>query len=356
MKFKKISLTDKFVILFIALGVVAAGVVSGMAYYLAKDALMSRTFDQLTSVKSVKKKQLENYFQDRQRDLIYLRNLLQLEDASECSPEPQNIISDLHLKYLNDFVGLNIFIDNFYLIAENGQVYSSTDSSIIGAGGIAYLQTLASIDSIFVKDIDKQAPDNKFHILIGTPVYKNNRKFGILALDLNLGPVNSIMLEQNPGTGLGESGESYLVGSDFLMRSNSRFQQNTIMNVSVKTQGVKKALAGFSETDVFPDYRGVEVLSSYCKLDIKGLNWALLAEIDLKEALDPVDDIRNYIIFLTVSISLVVFVIAFIISARMSRPLKNLTRASERVGSGDFDVEVEIESNDEIGDLTGAFN
>jgi methyl-accepting chemotaxis protein len=76
MKFKRITLTDKFVLLFIAMGVVAAGAVSVATYYQAKSALTDRTFNQLTSVKSVKKRQIETFFNERIGDAEFLSDFL----------------------------------------------------------------------------------------------------------------------------------------------------------------------------------------------------------------------------------------------------------------------------------------
>ncbi len=63
------------------------------------------------------------------------------------------------------------------------------------------------------------------------------------------------MLDNNPENGLGQSGESYLAGSDFLMRSNSRFQDDALFKTAVKTAAVKAALQGETGTAVITDYR-----------------------------------------------------------------------------------------------------
>lgn len=354
MKLKRISLTDKFVILFILMGVVAAGIVSGMAYFLAKDALMSRTFDQLTSVKSVKKKQIENFFEEREKDLSllikFLENIIRQNEEGEYSIEPG--IKDF--EFLNHYIKGRSFYNNFHLIDANGSIVSCDPMKNIYSH--SEILKYFNVDSSFIDDIQIAGKDSLRFLVTGSPIYYNNQKIAVLVLEINLQSINSIMLEKKAATGLGESGESYLVGPDYLMRSASRFQLNSIMKVKVETQGVKKAFEGLSETDVFLDYRGLEVLSSYCKLNIDGLEWVLMAEIDLKEAMAPIVKIRNYILFLTVSISLIVFFIAFIISMQISKPLKNLTRAVEQIGKGDFKAQVETVSHDEIGDLTNAFN
>jgi len=92
---------------------------------------------------------------------------------------------------------------------------------------------------------------------------------------------------------MGESGETYLVGSDLRMRSNSRFsEQPTVLETTVDTVTVRKALDGFSGVEFTPDYRGVVVLSAYDYLDIDEFRWAVMAEIDEAEVQSYVGSIR----------------------------------------------------------------
>ena len=122
--------------------------------------------------------------------------------------------------------------------------------------------------------------------------------------------------------GLGTSGETYLVGPDYLLRNQSRFfiedsvnyfkmisnvgltpnviarirNLNTTIGLQpVKTPGTEAALKGDSGTKIFADYRGVEVLSAYKPLHLEGLQWAIMSEIDKDEAFAYVYFLKNVI-------------------------------------------------------------
>lgn len=347
MGIRLISLTDKFILLFIAMGVIAAGLVSSTTYFLARDALMSRTFDQLTSVKSVKKRQIENFFNERKNEVNLLIQLIQNHNSKKID----DFVPDV--EYLQDFVQENNSYNNYYFITENS---FHTNSKNISINAKNVLRSYFDSDKIILRDIASKLNKEKFFVVIGAPIIINGKISGFLLLDINLDVINKIMYESNPATGLGESGESYLVGEDLLMRSESRFQKNTVMNVVVNTEGVRSAFQNKSDTDVILDYRGIDVLSSYCKLDIQGLDWVLLAEIDLDEAIAPINRIRNFTLLLTISISLLVFITAYVISKRISKPLIRLRDASKLIGAGDFNIHLETDSRDEIGELTNAFN
>ncbi len=170
------------------------------------------------------------------------------------------------------------------------------------------------------------------------------------------GQLNEFMLEVDPGNGLGYSGETYLAGRDFFMRSQSRFIRNSVMNTRVITIPVSRALK--NETGVIQayDYRGVEVLSSFGRINTEGLNWAIVAELDYKEATSSIYYIRNNILLLTVLTALLFFIITYIISNRITSPIKKLKKAAVELGEGRLQSFVRIESNDEIGELSEAFN
>ncbi|MCP4992822.1 MAG: methyl-accepting chemotaxis protein, partial [Gammaproteobacteria bacterium] len=128
-------------------------------------------------------------------------------------------------------------------------------------------------------------------------------------------PVGKINEMMQTRAGLGESGETYLVGGDMLMRSQSRFsEENTLLSKTIDTRGVREALAGNSKVEIFPDYRDVSVLSAYVPLNIEDLNWTLLAEIDEAEALGAVGQIQTLIAIIGVVTVLLVFSIAWLVT------------------------------------------
>ena len=152
---------------------------------------------------------------------------------------------------------------------------------------------------------------------IASPIFDGQRKVGILIFQMPIDRINMVMTSnQNwKSTGLGESGETYIIGNDFTMRSQSRFiiedkegyytqmeelgmdksllniisaKDSTILLQKIETKGTHAAVSGEANVEIFPDYRNVPVLSAYAPLDIKDVNWAIMAEIDEKEALKAV--------------------------------------------------------------------
>ena len=89
----------------------------------------------------------------------------------------------------------------------------------------------------------------------------SNSKRGTMIKILDYNKIKRILLER---TGMGDSGESYLVGEDFRMRSQSRFYPNKIpYTLFAKTKGATKAFKEINGRGVFEDYRGIDVYSVY---------------------------------------------------------------------------------------------
>jgi methyl-accepting chemotaxis protein len=108
---------------------------------------------------------------------------------------------------------------------------------------------------------------------------------GVLAFQVPYQRLNEVMQVR---AGMGETGETYLVGADLLMRSDSRFSdESTTLKTRVDTATVHLALEGQEGFQITDDYRGIPVYSAYGPVEFEGVRWAVLAEIDVAEAQRP---------------------------------------------------------------------
>ena len=134
-------------------------------------------------------------------------------------------------------------------------------------------------------DFERYAPSNNVPALFaGSPIRSSDgRVIGVFAVQLPAKPINDILRYTE---GMGKTGETYIVGNDKTMRSQSRFSnESTLLDTKVDTLSVRRGLGGFDGSHVIPDYRGVPVLSVFSPVDFGGEPWVLLAEIDEAEIL-----------------------------------------------------------------------
>lgn len=209
---------------------------------------------------------------------------------------------------------------------------------------------------------------------------------GYLALQLPMNAVNDVMTGGGDWAdeGLGETGETYLVGENGTrMRSNSRFliedpeqyredvieagtppedadkmveRGGTILLQNVETEATERASKGESGTLIAEEYRGKEALVAYAPLDIPDLDWSIIAKIGTDEAFGPVHDFTRHVILWTVGIILVVSALSLLLAQLFSRPLNRLLEGVRKVAAGKLGTRVDTRSHDEFADLGAAFN
>ncbi|MEM9216879.1 MAG: adenylate/guanylate cyclase domain-containing protein [Cyanobacteria bacterium P01_F01_bin.150] len=217
------------------------------------------------------------------------------------------------------------------------------------------------------------------------PIYDGSTFVGVLAVQMPVNEINQVLTgNQNwQRDGLGLSGETYLVGADYLMRSISRFLiedkagyedalravgtpnrtlelidqlDTSILLQQVRTEAARKAIAGQTGTQITKDYRGIPVLSSYAPLNLSGLEWAILSEMDLAEAYQSVYSLQTYLLVSTVILVLILTFLANIIAANFVRPIDTLIAASRKAELGQEEAIVSFESTDEFSELASIFN
>ncbi|WP_414578334.1 adenylate/guanylate cyclase domain-containing protein [Anabaena sp. CCY 9402-a] len=195
---------------------------------------------------------------------------------------------------------------------------------------------------------------------IAGPIYDGSKLVGILAVQLSVAEINRIMTSNQNwmNEGLGKSGEAYLVSSDYRMRLRSRFaladKQNKIQ--TLETEGARKALAGETGTGIFKDYRGISALTAYAPLKIGDLNWAILAQMDTAEVLTPINNLQLWLLS-TSTILIVMFTfLSIIVSHFVNRPIAAIKEGIQQLQAGNYDTTVDINADDEFGELGRAFN
>lgn len=144
-------------------------------------------------------------------------------------------------------------------------------------------------DQVAFEDFSNYAPSNDAPAaFIGSRVYLGEEWIGVYAVQIPTQPINEIM---QFSSGMGETGETYLVGEDDLMRSDARFlSESSILKTTVTSPSVAKALSGETGLEIVEDYRGVPVYSAYQPFDFEGTRWAVLAEQDVAEVVATAED------------------------------------------------------------------
>jgi len=237
-----------------------------------------------------------------------------------------------------------------------------------------------------LEDFERYLPaEGAPEAFIASPIIYQARHVGELVFALQVDAIDRIMTDDRhwQEAGLGLTGQSYLVGSDYLMRSNDRFllenpthyfamlraqkvpeervqtiqRLNTsILQVEAKTPAVEAALQGKSGNTVSRNYLGQLATSSYSPLNIQGLKWVLVTQAAVEETNAPIRVFQKRFRLSTIVIMLVAVGLALLMARAFLQPIRALREGARRFGAGQKDVVVPVTSHDELGQLTTAFN
>ncbi|MFP4372461.1 MAG: methyl-accepting chemotaxis protein [Halanaerobium sp.] len=356
--FKKLSVGQKLITVFVGIIVLSLSITTYLSYQDSLNMNEEQTRDQLEVVRELKEKEISSYFSELEDELtiltkssliknnIYNTNNNQLEEYIKMQQEE------------NDWT-------NIFLVSLSGEVLYSTstgedsDTNLVrdryNSSGLAraYEKGLKKFSIIDFSHYEPAAENRAF---MSAPIIENDQIKGVAVMEISSDKIDQIMLEKNIKY---ESGKSYIVGSDNLMRSNSSFiEQDTLLNFRVETEAVKNAFAHKEEIKLIEDFRGEMVYSSYTPLDIEGLNWALISEVDEAEILQPINNLlkKNLTVLITV-IFLAILITMMMIKFIISRPLLKIRDVLKKI-SNDTDLRqrVDINKDDEIGQLAQDLN
>lgn len=292
------------------------------------------------------------------------------------------------------------YYDLFLIDAETGDVvysvYKETDFATNLYKGTYQNTNLAQVVKLVRDNPDRgaiQVVDFQFYrpsynapaAFIAGPIYDGTRRVGILAVQLPVDEINRVLASDRnwKQDGLGDSGETYLVGDDLRLRSAARLQienptayldvlrQNRVRSEIVRlieqmktslllhpieTDAARESVAGKSGTQIIKGYRGSEVLSSYAPLNIRGVNWGIVSEMALFEAYAPINSLQNYLLLSTIIMILLVTLLATIAAGRFMQPIDFIVQRSRNAEAGNLSEELEITSQNELSELTQIFN
>ncbi|MFM7266579.1 MAG: adenylate/guanylate cyclase domain-containing protein, partial [Cyanobium sp.] len=222
-------------------------------------------------------------------------------------------------------------------------------------------------------------------IFVGTTVFDGDELIAALIFQLSNERIDKIMTANRnwKAVGMGETGETYLVGQDEKFRSSPRFfLQNhraylaslrgsgmaadtlkaieaagtPVLLQPVDTPGARAALAGRKGFGTYKDYRGISVVSAYQPIRFGLFDWGLLAEIDEAELFSGVGRLtRNLLLLAAVLIPAVVF-LTLKMERAFVRPIRHLLDATRKISAGDYSLQIPVTTDDEFGDLATAFN
>lgn len=225
---------------------------------------------------------------------------------------------------------------------------------------------------------------------MSSPIYYGGELVSVLIFQMPLDTINQLMTYNGEWSeaGMGDSGETYLLGDDRKLRSASRFQLESpegfvdalrsagtpaglldyfarggsaVGMLEINSLSATEALSGKSGVVVQKDYRNVEVVSAYSPLAIEGVNWAILSEQDVAEAFSSVELLKSQVVrwalLLSVLCAAVATVVGWFIARGIAAPIERVSQEIQRIqADNDFTLSIDETGDNELRSLAHSVN
>jgi methyl-accepting chemotaxis protein len=371
------------------------------SYTIATHLLMDKATKQLEGIRKLKSSSVQAYFSERRKDLEQLADTLaRLYEMGESKMSAKKnravkatertltrtlkeVVSphlkDKKIDMIRNYREQSGF-ENIYLITNHGYVFHSANHGpdrytnlLTGPFKHTNLARLVAkvrkTKSFGMSDFENYMPEQHAPAaFVAQPVISGGQAKFIVAAQFSINQINAVTEDR---TGLGRTGEIYLVGPDKMLRNNShRLKALKIMTSmlspehTIDTKATLSAFNGVSGTKVMTNYTGVTTLSSWQPLTIAdptpvnpdGIRWALVTEIEADEIREP---IQTFTYALTGAMGMAVLLViggVFALSGGLTRQIRHIMEVLNDIGVGDFTARCRVVSRDELGVLAESLN
>jgi methyl-accepting chemotaxis protein len=308
--------------------------------------------EKISSISSLKRASLELYldeeldeFESFSKDNYFnapLVNFLENQDISKLGEVKSSLSS---MAYEDDP------LSSVQLLNKDGLVVSSSNSEDIGKikSDKNYFSTAKNKAII---SLEYDVVMGKPFLIFAAPIKNSEDKFlGEIVKRMSLSEINKITSSR---PGLGETGETYLVNSSNLVVTDLLKEPGSAFKKTIYYSQIELCLKGVSSFAEREDYRGDVVYGHWDY--VPELNSCFVVEMDKSEILAPIKNAVTLFSGLMLLIGLIGGLLGLLLARSFVRPIIELRDETVRIKNGNFEKEIKIKSNDEIGDLAKAFN
>lgn len=365
---KKLSLRGKLITFFLILSIVPLIVSSYISFLRLSSTIETQVFSQLSQVTALKKDLLVQFFEEQMQniasyaqDTSVINNMDLLNDIYQFEGLDNKDEYDVFKSSYGYDQQFNTYAEskeysNVMLASTDGTILFSVQGTNTLFGEnlkdtiLVDIFTKASSGELAVSDLVVSPMSQEKVMFMAHPIYRKDLCIGLLIFEFSIDRWNKLC---HKTSGLDNSQEIYLFGTDSLMRSDSALNKEArALNQKIPAEFVQKVFSKEDNIGEFESYNQEKVLASFSTIKIADLNWGIVAEIDSKEAYKPVSNLGTFLITLIGIVIIVIGVIGTLFANMIHRPIKNITLIAQDMAKYDFTHDFgEINRQDELGDL-----
>jgi GAF domain-containing protein/HAMP domain-containing protein len=358
MQLLRSSLTARLVSYFLSLSFLILAVLVIGAFVNRRNSIIASAYERLEITSTLKEEELNRWLGDKQTEVLSLsrnssitRNMSNLTTFPEGSGIYQRTLTTLS-EFLNE-EGRNLdsYREIFLISPTGGIVVASTIPENAGSVQITQSYYTQGRIRLNIQKVYTSMETGDPTMTIASPIIDSQGNMvGVIAAHLNLERLDNVVLQR---TGLGATGESYLVDSLKNFMSPARFGDREFPQ-GISTFAIDNAIDGTDGQGMYENYDGTPVIGVYDWLD----KWdmALITESSQEEALAPLRQLGLVVTITTMSAALVLVVSTVFIARQITRPILTIRDTASQITAGNIEMEAPIETQDEIGSLAESFN
>ncbi len=359
------KIANKISLSFLITAVVLSSISMVIAFGKTKRDIKKMVSDQLITIIHSRVSLIESFLKSQKRATNQLAESIVLKELLLAKKNDKDYQSRYRKaqRRLKNTARSDESVSDILLLDKKRIVIAATDEGYIGKDeNNNSCFSNAREGDVFTKAVCLSETKKIPYLSFSTPVLDEERTnfLGILIIRILIQEINEIITDQ---MNLGETGEVYLVNKEGLMLTPSRFKENTIFNLKINSEGVKKCLQEMEEFGdkkyehkafTYKNYQDSLVLGAY--EHIEQLSWGLIAEIGKKEALAPIYEQKPLLLTISFFVITGAWLCGVFVSRTLTHPIHVLHKGVEEIGKGKLDYRVSTQAEDEIGQLSRAFD
>ncbi|NCC32413.1 MAG: diguanylate cyclase, partial [Chloroflexia bacterium] len=319
-----------------------------------------QVINQLESVATLKEEQINAWIQSMRIHLgsvIYPHQVPRLIEPllinEPGSPAYNEAYNELRIQFDGVIASTGLF-EEVLLLNPQGRALLATDPSKEGQVHSLQEYFWRGIEGTYVQSLSSATAQGlSSPVVVSQPIYDaEGRARAVLVGRASARTLNEIMLQR---AGLGETGETYLVGPNYLLLTDSRFADRRTQILRLHTPTMEQVIRDQTNgAGVYDNYRQQRVIGVYHWLP--SLQFVLVAEQEENEAFQTIYATLQLNIVIALIAILFALISALFVARGIARPLASLADTATRIATGDLQLIAHPRRNDEIGALTVAFN
>ncbi len=356
------KIQTKILLIAFSLVLVVGAVTIIVSQTVSKDIVKKQVYDHLETTAQSKTHHIETFLESEKEAIRQLSKSIVVERLLSANKIDRDYIQKFNdvIRRLERTAKVREYTHGLFVLDKNGIIVASSEEGDIGKDKSNDRYFSSEKQRAFIKDA-YVSQDRKINTLaFSAPVFdETNVVFlGVVVARVSMKELNRITTDR---TGLGETGEIYLVNKDGYMITPSRFAKDTFLKQKVDTENVKNCFKDVErfgavehEAVLCKNYLGEDVLGTHDH--IPEMNWGLLAEISEKEAFAPIAKITHTMLSILALLSALGGILAILISRTITKPIVKLHHGTEEIEKGNLNYKVGTKARDEIGQLSRAFD